>query len=62
MDGLKNILAYMLLFPIDVYNLSYNYFTKNKLWQEEDFLSKLRDKTEKNEFREMFLNEFEKIC
>lgn len=56
------ILYGMLLFPIDVYNLSYNYFTKNKLWQEEDFLCKLKDKTEKNEFREIFLNEFGKIC
>ncbi|MDV3426919.1 MAG: CotS family spore coat protein [Bacillota bacterium] len=56
------VLFGMLLFPIDVYNLAYNYFTKNKLWQEEDFLSRLRDKTEKNEFREMFLNEFQKIC
>lgn len=56
------VLYGMLLFPIDVYNLSYNYFTKNKLWQEEDFLCKLKDKTEKNELREIFLNEFEKIC
>jgi len=57
-----NVLFGMLRFPIDIYNLANNYFTKNKSWGEDEFLNKLISKTERNELRKIFLKEFEKIC
>lgn len=54
------ILFGMLLFPSDIYNLAYSYYSRNKLWKEEIFLNKLKEKTDKIQFREIFLNEFQK--
>lgn len=58
----NKILYGMLLFPLDIYNLAYNYYARNKSWEEEEFLSKIKEKTEKYQFREIFLKEFEKYA
>lgn len=58
----KKVLYGMLLFPIDIYNLAYNYYTRNKSWEEDDFLSKMTERMEKYQFRDTFLKEFEKYA
>lgn len=53
------VLYGMLLFPIGFYEISFNYFTRNKTWEEEEFIKKLNLKIDRKKWREIFLEEFQ---
>lgn len=52
------VLYGMLTFPGDFYNISYDYYTRRKNWEEEIFLDKLKRKVEFEEDRQDFLKKF----
>ena len=52
------VLYGMLTFPEDFYNISYDYYTRRKNWEEEIFLDKLKRKVEFEEDRQDFLKKF----
>lgn len=47
-----------LLFPQDFYDITSGYYLKNRGWDEEEFVDKLKRKVEYKENREGFLNKF----
>lgn len=48
-----------LLFPQDFYDITSNYYMKNRGWEEEEFKDKLKRKAEYKDDREKFLMKFE---
>ena len=52
------VLYGMLTFPEDFYNISYDYYTRRKNWEEEVFVDKLKKKVEFEEDRQEFLKKF----
>ena len=55
----KQILKILLKFPRDFYSIVTDYYYKNKDWDYEIFLSRLRNKVENEKFRYEFLDVFE---
>ncbi|OFI06171.1 spore coat protein I [Clostridium acetireducens DSM 10703] len=49
------VLYGMLNFPEDFYNISKDYYTKRKDWEEEEFLNKLKKKSSYRNYRKEFL-------
>lgn len=58
MEEIEVLYGY-LLFPQDFFDISANYYMRNRGWDEEDFRDKLKRKAEYREDREKFLKEFE---
>lgn len=56
-----SVLYGMLCFPEDFYNISRDYYTRRKDWEEEVFLSRLKKKVSMKEDRLEFLDSFKKI-
>ena len=55
------VLYGLLTFPQDFYSISRDYYMRRKDWAEESFITKLKKKTEIEEFRIEFLKEFESL-
>jgi len=52
---------YLLLFPRDYYSIVKNYYHKEKLWNEEVYINRLRNKINNDKFRREFLKDFIKV-
>lgn len=57
----KDILYGYLAFPKDFYEISINYYLRNRDWEAEEFLEKLKRKAEYKDDREKFLDNY-KLC
>ncbi|KMT22831.1 CotS family spore coat protein [Clostridium cylindrosporum] len=55
-----DILYGYLLFPKDFYDISTSYYFRNRDWEEEEFLEKLKRKAEYREDREKFLDNYKR--
>lgn len=52
------IMYILLFFPRDFYNIVSDYYHKNKSWDEEVFINRLKNKVENEEFRKEFLKNY----